>query len=229
MSLLRRRLLSAVLPDVAFDGWCEEVFERGVERCGIDPFLARAACPRGHLDLAAAFHRQGDEEMNLLLRERDHSNLRYSERVADAIMVRLEVVEDSKDAVRKGMALYSMPHLAPEGARLLWGTADRIWVSLGDSSDDINWYSKRAILSAVYASALLIWVRDFSDSHSDTSEFVDRRISDVMRFESTKSKIRSSRLGSFALEKGCARLFEGIKAPRSRSGGFPGKLEENAP
>ena len=112
MLSIRHRLLAAALPDVAFDGWCEEIFERGAERCGIDPMLARAACPRGHLDLAATFHRQGDDDMCRLLLERDHSHFRYSEKVAAAIMARFETVEDSKDAVRRGMALYSLPHLA---------------------------------------------------------------------------------------------------------------------
>ena len=229
MLSVRRRLLLAVLPEVEFDGWCEEVFLRGVERCEIDPLLARAACPRGHLDLAVDFHRQGDDEMCRLFGERDHSLLRYSEKVAAAIMLRLEAVEDNKDAVRKGIALFSLPHLAPEGARLLWGTADRIWTSLGDSSDDINWYSKRAILSSVYASALLFWIRDFSESHSDTRAFVDRRIDDVMRFEAAKSRFRSSRLGGYVMEKAFSRLFENIKAPRSRADEFPGKMKENTP
>ncbi len=228
MHSMKLRILSEALPDVAFYGWCEEVFSSAVESCGLDPLLARAACPRGHLDLAAAFHRRADDDMQRLLDERDLSGYRYSEKVAAAIMARFEVVEDCKDAVRRGVAMYSLPHLAPEGARLVWGTADRIWTALGDTSDDFNWYSKRAILSTVYASALLIWIRDFSDSHAETSAFVDRRIGDVMRFEKAKSKIKSSRLGEFMREKGCGRLLGAIKAPRSPVEDFPGSLKENS-
>ncbi|MDE0114263.1 MAG: COQ9 family protein [Albidovulum sp.] len=229
MISVRRRLLSAALPDVAFDGWCEDVFSGAVEKCELDPLIARAACPRGHLDLAVAFHREGDDDMCRILNERDHSHLRYSEKVAAAVVTRLEAVEHNKDAVRKGIALFSLPHLAPEGTRLLWGTADRIWSSLGDRSDDINWYSKRAILASVYASALLIWIRDFSESHSETAAFVDRRIGDVMRFESAKTKFRSSRVGSYFQETACARFFESVKAPRSSADDLPGRMKENSP
>jgi ubiquinone biosynthesis protein COQ9 len=54
---LTDRLLDAALPHVPFDGWSEATFRAAVADTGVDPALARAACPRGALDLAVAFHR----------------------------------------------------------------------------------------------------------------------------------------------------------------------------
>ena len=71
-----------------------------------------------------------------------------------------------------------LPHMAPEGARLIWGTADRIWTALGDTSDDVNWYTKRATLSGVYAAVVLYWLGDDSTDGQATRAFIDRRISD---------------------------------------------------
>jgi ubiquinone biosynthesis protein COQ9 len=51
---------------------------------------------------------------------------------------------------------------AADGAKAIWGTADRIWTALGDTSDDLNWYTKRATLSAVYGSTVLYWLGDDS-------------------------------------------------------------------
>jgi ubiquinone biosynthesis protein COQ9 len=195
----RERLLDAILPHVAFDGWSEAAFRAATAEAGIDPALARAACPRGAVDLAVAFHRRGDARMVQRLQAMDLSRLRFRERVAAAVRCRLEVAED-REAVRRGAALFALPHLAPEGARLVWGTADAIWTALGDSSDDLNWYTKRATLAAVHAATVLYWLGDTSPDHTATWEFLDRRIADVMRIEEAKARLRA--------EPALARLME---------------------
>ena len=57
--------------------------------------------------------------------------------------------------MRRGMTLFSLPTHAADGAKALWQTCDLIWDTLGDTSDDVNWYTKRATLSGVYSSTLL--------------------------------------------------------------------------
>jgi ubiquinone biosynthesis protein COQ9 len=77
---------------------------------------------------------------------------------------------------------------------MLWETADAIWTALGDASDDLNWYSKRAILSGVYSSTVLYWLGDQSAGHAATWAFLDRRIEEVMRFETLKRRVRENRV-----------------------------------
>ncbi len=181
-------LLDAALPHVAFDGWSDKTFRAAVADAGVDPALARALAPRGAVDLALAFHRRGDRDMVRRLQREDLSALRFRDRVAAAIRFRLEVVPD-KEAVRRATALFALPHLAPDGARAIWGTADAIWTALGDRSEDGNWYTKRATLSGVYAATVLYWLGDDSPGASATREFIDRRIDDVMRIEDVKAAL----------------------------------------
>jgi ubiquinone biosynthesis protein COQ9 len=84
---------------------------------------------------------------------------------------------------------------AADGARAIWGTADAIWTALGDTSDDMNWYSKRASLSAVYGATVLFWLGDDSTGHQATWDFLDRRIEGVMRFEKAKAAMAANPLG----------------------------------
>lgn len=188
---LKDRLLDAALVHVAFDGWSEATFRAAIRDAGADPAMARLACPRGALDLAVAFHRRGDAEMVRRLKATDLSSMRFRDRVALAVRIRLEAVEDA-EAVRRGVTLFALPIHAAEGARLIWGTADAIWTTLGDTSDDLNWYTKRATLSGVYSSAVLFWLGDESLGHQDTWAFIDRRIDDVMRFEKLKGQVREN-------------------------------------
>jgi ubiquinone biosynthesis protein COQ9 len=186
------RLLQAALPHVPFDGWSPETFAAASRDCGMSAAEARAACPRGALDLAVAYHKAGDAEMVARLRKADMSAMRFRDKVIHAIKLRLDGAD--REAVRRGTALFSLPHLAPEGAKLMWGTADAIWTALGDPSDDFNWYSKRAILTAVYGSVVLFWLGDDSLDGKATEEFIQRRIDDVMQFEKVKAAANANPL-----------------------------------
>ena len=44
-------------------------------------------------------------------------------------------------------AYFALPHHAAPGAHALWKTADTIWNALNDTSRDVNWYTKRMLLS----------------------------------------------------------------------------------
>lgn len=204
-------ILDAMLPHVAFDGWSQEAYAAALDDVGIDQATATSLIPRGPVALAIRFHQRGDEAMTAAMAEADLSEMRYSEKVAHAIWLRLQVAED-KEIVRRGTSLFSLPHMAPEGAKLIWGTADKIWAALGDTSDDVNWYTKRATLSGVYGSVVLFWLGDNSENHEATRAFIDRRIANVMQFEKFKADVRKNpSLQPFAMA--VSKMFSHVKAP----------------
>lgn len=207
-------LLTAIQDHVPFDGWTEMSFQAAIADSGIDPAVARAVCPRGALDLAVAFHKAGDAAMVDRLGATDLSAMRFRDRVALAVRFRLEAAHD-KELVRRGTTLFSLPMHAPEGAQLIWGTSDAIWNALGDTSDDVNWYTKRASLSGVYGSTVLYWLGDDSPDHHATWEFLDRRIDNVMQFEKFKAQARENPLMQKLMD-GPGRILSNIRAPQQR-------------
>lgn len=208
---IKERLLDAALAHVPFDGWCEASFAAAFADVGVSAEDARAAYPRGAVGLAAAYHRRGDAMMLERAGAGGLDGLRYSEKVAALVRFRIEAIQDV-EVVRRGLSLFSMPQHAAEGAKLVWGTSDQIWNALGDTSDDANWYSKRAILSGVYGSTLLFWLGDTSEEHLDTWEFLDRRIANVMSFEKVKAQVREHPLLSrFAAIPNA--ILSNVKAP----------------
>lgn len=216
------QLLDAALLHVVFDGWSEATFEAAITDTGINPVLARAICPRGAVDLALAYHRRGDQVMLARLAEADLSDLKFRDRIATMVRYRLEAAED-KEAVRRGVTLFALPQYAASGAKALWGTCDAIWTALGDTSDDLNWYSKRTILSGVYSSTLLYWLGDDSPDHQATWAFLDRRIDNVMQFEKVKAGLRKNPLLK-PLLAGPEWLSTQIKAPAARDD-LPGRQD----
>lgn len=214
------RLLQAALSHVPFDGWSEATFRAAVADAGIDPALARVICPRGALDLAVSWHRQGDARMAAALAGEDLAALRFRDRVTRAVRLRLEGAD--RETVRRGAALFALPQNAAAGAALIWGTADAIWTALGDRSDDINWYSKRATLGAVYSATTLYWLGDESEGQAATWAFLDRRIEDVMRFEKFKAQMRDNPLAKM-LMAGPMAVLDRVRAPRDAGGAARGR------
>ena len=215
------RVLDAALMHVAFDGWSDATFRGAVADSGVDAGLAKALFPRGGVDLAIAFHKRGDALMRLRLAETDLSALRFRDKITTAVRLRLEVVDD-REAVRRGTTLFALPMHAADGARLIWGTADAIWSTLGDTSRDINWYTKRATLSGVYSATVLYWLGDDSPGHQATWDFLDRRIEDVMRFEKVKAGLRDNPI-SKALLAGPLKFMEKFQMPKVPDD-LPGKM-----
>lgn len=226
MILPKDQLLDAALTHVPFDGWSETTFAAAITDTGTDEALARAICPRGAVDLALAYHARGDALMLERIEATDLSALRFRDRIAAAVRFRLEAVED-REVVRRGVALFSLPHHAGDGARAVWGTVDAIWTALGDTSDDVNWYSKRATLSAVYSATLLFWLGDDSPDRQATWAFLDRRIDNVMQIETLKARLRDTP----ALKPLLAApewLFGRIRAPqRSPRDDLPGSVRRD--
>lgn len=199
-----RRLVAAALPQVAFDGWSVATLDAATATTGLDRARVRALLPQGAVDLATASHRIGDEAMRIRLASMDLAGMRLSGKVALALRIRLEV-SPGREAARRGMALFALPHLAARGAALVWGTADAVWDAIGDQTTDGNWYTKRAILSAVWMSTVTFWLGDNSPGFEATHDFIDRRIADVLTFEKNKARL-----------KPVTRLLAAIPAPRPR-------------
>ncbi|MDO5603548.1 MAG: COQ9 family protein [Paracoccus sp. (in: a-proteobacteria)] len=180
------RLAEAALTHVPFEGMNDNALAAGARDLGLGVDVARAFFPLGGADLAAWTHRRGDAALAQWLAGAPDGRIR--DRITAAIRARLDLADP--ELVRAASAVLALPRNQPLAARLVWETADTIWTGLGDHSEDVNWYSKRATLAAVYAASALYWLGDTSDGRSETDGFIDRRIEGVMRFEKLKSGLR---------------------------------------
>ncbi len=219
MERAKDRILEASLGHAPFDGWSDVTLKAALADSGVAAGLGRALFPRGGIDLAVAYHKRGDAVMRDTCATTDLAALRIRDRITLAVRLRLQAAD--KELVRRGSTLFSLPHHAAEGAGLIWATADAIWTALGDTSTDVNWYSKRATLSAVYGATVLFWLGDTSEGDQATWEFLDRRIENVMQFEKTKAKLQENPLAK-ALLAGPLTLLNRVRAPQTASD-LPGR------
>ena len=94
------------------------------------------------------------------------------------------------------MGAFAHPLHAPLAARCVARSVDAIWHAAGDASADFSWYTKRAILAAVWTSTLLFWLTDHSEDDAATLAFLDRRLAGVGQIGKLRGRVAGA-LGRF--------------------------------
>ncbi|MBK5921492.1 hypothetical protein CCR80_10670 [Rhodothalassium salexigens] len=187
----RGALLAAAMEHFAFDGWTMDSVYRGARDLGLDPALADLAFPEGLWDVVDFCLSETDRVMTEELTARGVDTMKVREKITTAVLVRLEHAQKQREAMRRLVGLLSQPVHASRMSRYTWRAADAMWRAAGDTSTDYNWYTKRTILSGVYASTVLVWMGDDTPDLDETRAFLARRIENVMQFEKTKAKVLS--------------------------------------
>jgi ubiquinone biosynthesis protein COQ9 len=188
----RDRLIAAMLPDVAFDGWSRHALRLAAGRIGMPVGEAMALFPRGAPDMIAAFSRWADRQMLERLEALPAEPVSLSRRIVLALRLRFELLLPWREAVRRGMAVLAMPQNAPLGLRLLYETVDGTWYAVGDTATDFSFYTKRASLAAVYAAAMLFWLDDRSPGGVETDAFIERRLADLHRLTELRQRFEAA-------------------------------------
>lgn len=184
----RDAALRAALPHVPRLGWSRAALEAGLRDLGRDEREAEWLFPGGPIEAVEAWCDLADREMEAAARAEDLLALRIPARIRRVITLRLEANEANKDAIRRALALQSLPWNLASALRTVGRTADSMWAAAGDTSADISWYTRRATLSGVYGATLAFWLQDDEPGFPATRAFLDRRLADLARLQGKRPK-----------------------------------------
>jgi ubiquinone biosynthesis protein COQ9 len=175
----RDAAIDAMLPHVPFDGWSTRSLLAGLAAGGMPEDEATILFPGGAADMIAVFCDLADRRMAEAAASLTETKL--SSRVRAIIALRLKMNRPHKEAIRRALAVLALPGHARAAAAITARTVDAIWYAAGDRSADFSWYTKRAILTAVYTATVLFWLHDSSEDDTETRDFIDRRLAGVGR------------------------------------------------
>ena len=188
----RRAILHQALLSAPFDGWSRKTLERAISNSGIEPGIAKDAFPGEIKELLNFFMAEADRQMTEEATAQGLDQGPIRKRIGGIIRIRLEQLTPHREAIRRALALHLLPGRAPDAAVGLWRTVDAIWHIAGDSSTDFNYYTKRALLAAIYGATVLRWLDDESESYIDTWNFMERRIAGSMRIQKFKDRAQKA-------------------------------------
>jgi ubiquinone biosynthesis protein COQ9 len=188
----RDAAIDALLPNVPFDGWTYRALRAGLAASGGDPRDAETLFPGGAADMIAAWCDLADRRMERGAAALELGAMRTPARIRAVISLRLAQNRVHKEAIRRALAALALPGNARAAALCTARTVDAMWHAAGDHSADFSWYTKRAILTAVYTATLLYWLRDPADDDAATLGFLDRRLADVGRITRVRRTVGST-------------------------------------
>lgn len=178
-------LLDQMLRQVPAHGWTRRAVVLAAKAADLSPGEAELLLPRGPTDLAALLSRRHDARALATLADVHASNLKIRDRIGRALEARLDAAAQDEAALARWMGFLALPGQMRLAGRLAWESADVLWRWAGDTATDENHYSKRAILAGILTGAMAIRV---SSGRAASMAFVERRIADVMAFETWKAK-----------------------------------------
>jgi len=195
MKIEREDILAAGLEHVQVLGWSSDAIARGCSEVGLS-VASVGMFSNGAGDLVSYFlercnseldgkltdlkeRRPSAEERFSGMGEEERTETRTTEKLAAAVQMRLEMVLPYIDTWPQAMAVGALPQNCVQTMKLNAALMDIIWHHVGDQTQSLEWYSKRAALGAVYAATELHLLTDKSEGHQATWNFLGGRLKEL--------------------------------------------------
>ena len=184
-------VLNATLMHVPFDGWSDAALAAGAADAGVSYDLVAVLFPKGAIDAIVLHSRLADAEMVAAFSALPEPHQKTHLAIRALVLLRLEIAQPDKDAVRRALSLLAMPANAKLSAKLLYETVDSMWRAADQRDTNFSFYTKRGSLAAVYSATVLAWLADNSGNLDGTADFLDRRLADIARIPKITKPLRS--------------------------------------
>ena len=203
---IRAALAPVIGRHAGFDGWSDAAVHAAADEMGVDRDVAMLAFKGKTIAMIDAWVEGIDLELARRLPAEKLNAMKIRDRITALVATRLEIMAPDRESLRRALAIMAMPQNLAKAAKIGWRSADRMWRLAGDTATDLNHYTKRMTLSAVYGSTLSIFVNDDSENFADTRAFLDRRIDNVMQIEKVKYQAKQRKEFTPSLSRFIGRL-----------------------
>ncbi|CAH1779004.1 unnamed protein product [Owenia fusiformis] len=180
----KTRILNSALTFVNEYGWTKKAIVAGAEEEGY-PAVTHGLFPGGGADLVSYFYVLSNNQLSEKLHKETQKDAEEKKGTTKlirwALETRLRMIIPYIDTWPQAMGIMTLPQNAPTAWQNLANLVDEIWYHAGDRSTDMNWYTKRLSVAAVYKSSEIYMLQDKSGDYLETWQFMDRRIQDITK------------------------------------------------
>lgn len=184
----KQNILAQFLKSAPFDGWNESNLKKSTIDCGYKDGYHLVLFSEGISYFTEYFYNLLDQEMTHKFLA-NNTYVKISDKIIYLVELKLESYSLHKEAIRSLARYNLLPQNFCTAQKQLWRSCDQIWYLAGDASTDYNYYTKRALLAAIYSSTLLYWLDDTSEDYQDTKSFLRRKIKNIGSINKWKSSI----------------------------------------
>ena len=115
----------------------------------------------------------------------------YSKHKAVEYMINYRLKLIGKDLAAQLVRFFLKPNNYDILFKNLWKSSDLIWKTVENNPVDFSFYSKRMILSMLYTSTILYYIKDSSVEQKKTALFLKKRIENIADLAKVKNKIKN--------------------------------------
>ncbi|CAF4761547.1 unnamed protein product, partial [Rotaria sp. Silwood1] len=188
---MRNRILHESLNFVHEKGWTMEAIHAGIKKCN-QPDTAEGLFYNGY-DLVDYFMRDSNTKMTNYMNElakKDH--IEGTRLLIEGLKYRLNLVIPYADVWEQALAQKGLPLNAKRAWKSLLDLANQAWLSIGDTSTDMKWYTKRISIATIYRSAEIYMLQDKSPNKIESMNFIERHLGDFETMGTVRSSVSQS-------------------------------------
>lgn len=199
-------ILEKFLQLASKSNWSDETMKLAFLECQLSKSYLELIFENGISDLEEFFI---EEKIILTIEneaegEKYKSLTRISERIEHLLLSVFMTLQNSnrdallafeKSILNSSNLTFLSPISAIKTSRIFgycYKISDKIWQNAGDSSTDLNYYSKRLILSKIVLHGFYSFFNDDSQELNKVCESISENLSRVMKFSQFKRKITSA-------------------------------------
>ncbi len=182
----REIFIKAAIPFVLEHGWSEHALREGSKATGEKEEYWGTLFP--NLSDAVAYFEMMEDELMLaaLLQEGG-----VRSRIAELLKHRIKHISGGKEMLLHLKEFYLQPHNIAKLPKVAWQTSDIIWKAIGDKSTDMNYYSKRLLLSGAITAAMRHYL---SDNGEDIDQFIKDSLDKIVKIAGFKKYLKLPKL-----------------------------------
>ncbi|EGG25158.1 ubiquinone biosynthesis protein [Cavenderia fasciculata] len=184
-------ILEKALKNVSLYGWSDTSISMACTELGYSN-ITHGLFENGGYDLAYYFVTRCNNQLKEKLSSDILMGLTPRERIKMVIKIRLSMLIPYIHRWSEAMQLLAHPKNLINSAPSMANLVDEVWHLVDDRSSDFEWYSKRALLAALYTSSELFMITDTSPEYKNTWRFVDDRVDDLISIIKFKRDVGES-------------------------------------
>jgi len=199
----QQKIIDNFLEISAFEGWSNESLRLAIIKSGIDEKYLELLFEDKIYSLISLITRNYWNKLILIVNNNpDFIKLKISQKISYLIYNFITIDQKNKISHQRLLNFYLMPQgliksssstgLKPFLLALnqSYFVADFMWNYIGDKSTDINFFSKRIILSKIISRSFIFYLKN--DDLSLLQKFIDDQIVNILKFSSFKSQVKSN-------------------------------------
>ena len=186
----KQRFLNHFISIVQKNSWNIESFNKAQKKLKYSPNLLKVLFPNKLNDLVFYFSDFINKKMITVYKKKRINKKSLRLQILTLLKIRFSILNEYKSVIKESMVFLCSPSKQLLSSKLIFKTADFMWISINDKSTDYNFYTKRAILGTIYSVVILFWLNDKSNKLDKTYNLLEKLIMNMNFISSLKKCLK---------------------------------------